>query len=675
MRSEGSIDLKPGLDVGVWGFTCIAADLAEILKHNDWKGRLDFYRSITISLSDLALTIDSVEIIDVELGELGVPLPDGAPTDQSIDPVNRELVAIEYKLAIADFRHRLRAPRGGLLTLGELNKKPIDSKTGKDGNGRDPRTNAQLVEACLKEMGFKIVTGDPGAGEAVYPKDKIAGTPMLMDLDWRAVNPSEELSRILKSLGYIICPTLRGGLKIQKPGIGDDPSFGNAKVLSNLPVGSIDRRPTKLLVTSAPNAIRETVDFVGMNYQLEYCFLDVTDGKWKRWKEIDYLKNLDPISEFQNWWPNLPPVQVGGKTFNIYRNLEAYAFKCIRLNPDMFPRDTRVFSYIDSAENTPQSLTVLAAIPSLDPKTQTWAPTVEMAQVPVAAMLDSGRVICCKELLMKIGGSGFSTKEPRKYLVPLDLMQVNVRLTWDGWNTATGGPQCFRIGIEGHAEEFYFTHEDDGLDGFAPDATIARPDLVLRKLNGDPQNYDELVESVTQIGFTHLPSKLVPRRIRIEGYHKVELSGRISRVRITQTPPMTEVDIDDFGSPKNGGFRAAAPPPTTSQERQQVGAPGSVPPFVQLSPGEGGGGDGAQLFYVKLATDGGGDGGLESKPSYTYVVRDSGDKVIGSNVVPSWQRVKGSHLPAESGIARYKSDGAVQLLYGDEVANTGECDV
>lgn len=674
LRLDGSLELKPGLEPATWQFSCVAADFKPIRENADWRGQLRLYNSPAISAALLGVTIDNVEIVDVELGALGVATTAGSD-DEPVDLANQAVVAIEYKVTIADFRHRLKAPRGGLLVLGEINKKPINAATNKDANKRYALTNAQLMRECFTEMGLTVVATAPKLGQVKFPETEVAATPVLLDLDWKAAHPAEELSKILKTLGLIAWPTLAGGLEIGKAGVGADPDFTQASVLSDLPNGSIDRRATKLLITSAPNAIRETVDYTGISADgLEYCWYDLTDQTWKRWEEITYLRNFDPETEFQQQWPNIQPVTHEGVVYNLKAFLELHAFRCVRLNPDYFSRDTRLFHYVSRSGKAPMYPTVQARIPLQDPASKQYTAAIEKTTVSVAGFYDNGRVLCTQERLMNIQAS-IATAEPRRFLVALRFNDVSARLTWDGWDATKAAPKCYRIGFEGHAEAMTVFQGED-LEQFSPDAKVCVPDLILHRLNGEDENAEELAERALELATSYLPSNKIPRRVTITGFYAADLSPRITRLRFKQSPPMTEVEVDDFASPKVGGFKAVASSEAASQERQSVGAPGYSPPAVQIAPSGGSGGvGGGELFYVKLAQSGGSDGGLTTKPSYKYIVRDNGDRVLGTDVIPTQQRPNGSHLPAETGIARYKSDGSIMLVWCDEVPDTGECDI
>lgn len=79
-------------------------------------------------------------------------------------------------------------------------------------------------------------------------------------------------------------------------------------------------------------------------------------------------------------------------------------------------------------------------------------------------------------------------------------------------------------------------------------------------------------------------------------------------------------------------------------------------------------------FRVKLAKSGGANGTKTTPATYTYVVRDLNDNVLGGTdatpVSPEWARPNGTMSEATMGLAYYATDGSVKVAVAFETPGT-----
>lgn len=527
LELEGDLTLTPGVSPNVWRFRCSWREYDQLGDRVGRTGRLDFYgrdQQNEDGSPRSSAQLSEVTIIDVE------PIVIGRPADAPPPLVTR---VIEYRIYIADARHAWVHPRGGVLMQGEINRRPYD-EGGLDANGLTQQTNVQLIEKCLAAMGVPA-TVPTGANSAPY----------VQDLNWRATHAPSELGRILDHCGATIYPLRNGGFRISMIGGDNEPELPGDEEAVHVDVPTypgLSRRGATVVITSAPNAVVDYRWVEGPSSTTwKYVVQDVVEItgsprtlKWKALGESMSLAGLSaPLTTIEEDFANID---------DRYRErVRSQLYRCIRMGDGY--EEGRILRRIPTLVS-PLDIIVEAEI------------AVEVAGVWVnkwvrchPLQIIDGRIIVVAERLLCLADEG---EDPDADAAELSDGQLRVQLATERLDIA-GRPEfyvsAFQRGTGGIVDQLDVYETENAL---ADPATIvlSHPELTLYVEEGVEKNRDALDEAAKKLAERYLAGSDEPvREVRIRGFESIELNGKVSELRYSQSPPQTIVRIGTWFLP------------------------------------------------------------------------------------------------------------------------------
>jgi hypothetical protein len=234
---------------------------------------------------------------------------------------------------------------------------------------------------------------------------------------------------------------------------------------------------------------------------------------------------------------------------------------------------------------------VLATIAQPDYVNGGWKNAKEPARCSAGFLNGQQNIIYVEQLLGKLGDSNPAadfeanfvalagataaggTSPPRSADLRVKLsIEQSVEVKDKGANPADAKrrkPAFYTVGFRRGLDAGAIIKLTDGeltseIDSPSEDTVfISRPELRLVAdftAGGDSKppvhNQDDLDKKAKELAARYLKerrSDRAPRTIQVKGFYRVELNGRVSEVRISQSPPMTTVKVDSVWTPLGAG--------------------------------------------------------------------------------------------------------------------------
>jgi hypothetical protein len=444
--------------------------------------------------------------------------------------------AVRWRLLIADARQRFEFPGGGLLTQGAINTLPFDDETGKDKNGRPLTSNKELADMCLAAMGAGI------SAPASMTKQTA-----LKNIEWRGTHAATELGRILDELGYVFAVAQDGSFRIFKMGEGsgsEEFSAASQVVPGGITLPGGDRRGKTVVFCSAPTPVANTVTVKGIKDEAWEFVAEDSDGKWRWIGDLKILNGKAAPDIVRNNFQDIAEKYRARARTQFYR--------CVRLDPAKwnYAPVYRQLLLKGKPASTPE---FDARVAVADQGGRIYVTPAAPVRLHVLAIVDAGPAGPVVIFNERIGKTTTNANLDKKSVNPdADFQELDSVQDFQGKVTIeaqenVGGvyrPTYFFAGyIKGPGGIVQLPQDAAKAAMTSADTLIvARPELQLLQEDGTETNRQELEDACHALADRWLANSDTLAKVHLlVGFARVNLSGKISSISITQSPPMTKV--------------------------------------------------------------------------------------------------------------------------------------
>lgn len=495
------------------------------------RGVVEFWWSADIGAGDPDVRLDGWWLVDVSPETVGRGPGDVADSVQA------------YRLAFADHRHAFVPPRGARLFDGELNPDPPIQ-------GQAALPNSELIRRALEAMNY---VGAPPIPPGVIPAS-VDAVPPMRGVVWDGEHAPTALDRLLGHVVHVYVPQADGTGRIVRPNTGLLPVIPPDRLASAVVASSIDRRPTKVVVTSAPTAVVRTFEqgFYGAAGELwQFVVQDHADEM--RWKPLGaVLGGTQAQANFRQGLPNVP-----AEWRDHYMR---QAYRCIRLDPARFPpRECSILrEALRSSDGTPGGPPRLKLQVALqDLSAGTWVN--REATLSPRSIVDGEGVMVFDEYLGTVDPVPPTQERPDlvPWFVAAPAASLQPTFSVEDWSQARGQKRYAAWGYTRQAGSLVPMDggQIDGpnaaahLRGYRPDTCIySAPELrVVVYGDTDGGNAAAMAEAAGQYAAELLADAGVARQDAVvKGFLAVDLSGRVSRISYSQRDASTSIEVDGW---------------------------------------------------------------------------------------------------------------------------------
>ncbi|QOV90881.1 hypothetical protein [Humisphaera borealis] len=525
---EGQFTWRAGFEPSSNSFTCTPAGYATLAADLRRAGDLRFYSSNDTTPD---LTIQDLRIADFQAAEIA----------RDINPPHAPIIQ-KYRVVLTDARETYKAPRGGRANLPAKR-----AATAADQDEERPedliKTNKDLIEYLIGQMGLPDVAG---------VHEGVNQFPFLLTTAGLEQHAATALADILDAFGMVLCPQMVGGTKVYFFGEGPALDLPAADKLPEIPLPGVDRRGSTVIVTSRPTPAIETKTVTGPSDRTwTFVMKDPlrADGVYRNLKSIDDLGG-DPIATLRRKLSNVARERQQLYLDQLYRSIrlsradfgEAPITRVVkRLKNESNPEGGETVTIQDAG------LIVEAKIAVKDPITGRWRRSSSFVRCTPVGLEFS--VLTVKEPLITLDVD--DTDDP--FAHAKELADGDLRVTFSreirddqkrpvyfdfGLRQDTGG-----LTVLGDAEI-----QNALSDGKS--VVLQRPEMQLVQEQGKPDNKDRLTAQARKLAERFvITSGREPLLAAAAGFHRVELSGRVSEVRISQDPPRTDAYLNTYWMP------------------------------------------------------------------------------------------------------------------------------
>lgn len=468
------------------------------------------------------VVLQGIFLVDVSVGELGK-----APGETLIAPQS-------FRLCFADHRIGFLDPVGGRLSQGLINPEPAPP-------GYAIQSNSALIAKCLTAMGAP--SASPSSVDDVEPARQV---------EWFGAHAPSELARILEHCGHVYAVHSSGLGFIALPGFGNPPVIPPSRLSYSIASSNVDRRPAKAIFYSAPTAVVRTFEGSGPNApEWQYVAQDHVDGRWKPIASIAALGGTSAQVNFnyRRGFTNVPE--------EWRKHYLGQVYKCVRLDTTKFP---------------PASAPILRKLHRLGGSVEEPHLRATIARqfgdgswVNVSGVIKASTIIASEGVLVfdEYLGTVSDGEKPDQsaYFLPLTEPAIKVNFSVEDWDQTNGQKRYATFGFNfgGTVAPMSESTAAAHLVGFRPDTAIyGAPELRLIRVNDVTDNKDDLQAIAT--GYAQrllVSSALPPTSIEVTGYFPIELDGRVSEIRYSQSGCRTMITLDGW----NIGFEEPSESP------------------------------------------------------------------------------------------------------------------
>jgi hypothetical protein len=506
-------------------------------------------------------------------------------------------IVAEWLLFIADERERLTPPRGGRLTLGILNPALADetADNGDDDAATPPapgasavppshRTARELVKECLAAAGTTLY-------EIIWPNPQPAAPT---DLKWLGCYATVELEKLLEYTHSVYCPQSGGAVLINRVGEGPLPDVPLSRRVVDQFLPPTDRRGEVVIFSSAPVPAVETRIIEGPSPTTWEFVIQDKAGKWR--EVNDAQLRTDRL--VHDGGPEKTVKEKYAKVDVLYQGrVRSQLYHYIRLAKAFFdpkvvgPVQSQILRRRLSTAGKLNDIEVLATIAQPDYVNGGWKNAKEPARCTAGFLNGPQNIIYVQELLGKLkdtnpvadfeanfvalaGAAAAGATTPARSAdlrVKLSIEQsVEVKdKNANPDDAKRRKPAFYTVGFRRGLDAGAIVQLTDGeltseIDSPSEDTVfISRPELRLVAdftAGGDSKppvhNQDDLDKKAKVLAARYLKERRAdraPRTMHVKGFFRAELNGRISEVRISQSPPMTTIKVDSVWTPLGAG--------------------------------------------------------------------------------------------------------------------------
>jgi hypothetical protein len=559
LKADGEMTWNVGLEAAIWSFVLPYTEFAKLGTQPARTGSLEFWWDRLPAVGQLSnLELEDWTIVDATANKYGVPLG------------RSELQIIEYRIFIADSRHRFKPPFGGFLTDGALNTHPISGS--KDGAGKPVVKNSELVLRCCEKLGVTIAL-----------LAKVDDLPLVENIKWEKDVAVDELEKLLKQFGCVYVPDLDGTGSIQGIGEGFSPFIGQDQRVADLPLPNFDRRGDTVVFIGPP--IVDQVSDRHFTFVIQDDVTDASGVKKTIWNEIHLSSLLNPPGALESFQHGLENVS---ETYRSRVDSQLYYFlrqdsgePLLRRNPgtglnDAIHVEARIAYRLGSG---------------------VWVGAKERMNVRPISLEDGQRILCVDQRLitLPVGNIGYinpveAWRELKQTHDP--DTELKITITTEVFDK-TGNPKHYRIGFRQVLGKILTLTNDADIDTAikAGARQIERSELLLHRVNGSDQNLAEIEAIAKQLAPKFIADPKNASSLQVaKGFVQSGLSGKVNELKITQTPPKMEFKVNTAYSPLAGvlpyGKRfgsTASSGSSTSDQAGAAGAQGREQPAVLVS--------------------------------------------------------------------------------------------
>jgi hypothetical protein len=479
--------------------------------------------------SNLNNVIGSIEFWSTE-----TPFDDGDPTPDvvrnniwlvdvkpaGLGKVGGTMRVYEYALSFADHRIAFAEPRGGRLFKGRLNPDPLGDAT--------LYTVEELMDMCRTAMGD--TGGVPGTVNVAEPP---------RDVDWNGAHAPSELDRLLQLSGHVYAPQSNGFGAIVLVGSGSLPTIAEELRIYDVASLIADRRPGKLVFTSAPTAVTRSYNKDASSPPAwEWVIQDPDDGM--RWKLIADL-SFDALDQLHKGFPDVDEKH--------RKHVDEQLYRCIRLDVEKFPplacAVLREVLLPDGTRDEPHIEAEIAI-----EEDGTFTQRVRRLQ---ASKVEEGNVLVFEHRLGRLPSGVTAAPAIDPVFVPLTAGQLKPTFSVEGYIESAGTKEFAAYGFSFVLGSFSTMSDSTArshLTGFRPDtAVLCDADLRVVWLNDATSNVDEMRSRAESRAEPLLAGTGEARTIAAKTFVQVELSGRVSAIRYNQAECKTTIVVGGWAAP------------------------------------------------------------------------------------------------------------------------------
>jgi hypothetical protein len=538
------------------------------------RGTLAFWFTLAPGAGEPDVVYKGMRIVEVRASEIKVVRGQAVPR------------VSEYVLTIADFRERLLPPRGGRVNLGLVNPTLKELAAGDSAAAAAPatpgtpaaappiqpvaavkRTNAQLLRYVFDQLLPK--KGD-NAGYELPHDNEVNAVEAARDLQWYGNFAADEAAKLLDRTHLVLCPSRSGKAIVYKVGSGNVPRVPAARQVYDLAMPETDVRGSRVIFTSAPNTIVETVELRGPSPSTWEFVIRNEKGQWteindKALKDQGLLPN-GPVQAVQTGFLNVPAR---------YRdNVRAELYRCIRLNQKTYPPLVRRMLRRRVVEDLMLAdIDVRANRAVQNPGSGIWVNSNEPVPCNISLVIQSHGVIVTHERLGKLDRPTEVT-EWESHFKALSGTDLVVKLSMeaaievqpfgqDQQQSKVKVPEYFSIGfrrIGPNVTQMSASEVEAEQKDPSDDTTfIAQPELRLIRTftwgNNQPTTNEADLKKQAKTLADHYLSRVdrSPREIRVSGFWGVDLDGVVGEVRIDQERAETTIKLNPWFTPLGAG--------------------------------------------------------------------------------------------------------------------------
>lgn len=683
LRLEGDLVRSAGIKPDLVSATVSYREFDKLAKDWDRAGILEFwFRSGPgeLDASGLPATpdvrLDQWWIVDLE------PLRYGRARGAAKSRV------VEYRLFLADRRHRLVWPRGGHLTIGEINKEPFDVNTGKDALGNPLRNNKEIVDLCLKAMG--LTENAPAT---------LTRLPALKNLKWRGNHAPTELEKILGELNHVLTLRQDGSFQIFEIGDATGAEIPQTDTIEadGFAMPLVDRRGKVVVFASFPTAVTDTRTITGLKAKRWQLVCPDIDGQFKTIDQHSLLSTLDLEQLVRDGFAEIP---------ERYRDtIRNFLFRCIRLDPDEFGAPPLLRKKLDGKGlESAAEFEALVAVQGTD---GLWRNSASFVQIPVWHLYENGSVVQLQLPLLKLMDP-VATDHPEIYAKAIGADDLRGTVSLEVLDKQADGsrrPRYFFCGFQqslGRIVKLTPEEVQTAIEGKDSDRLIvARPELRLFLSQGEPINQKELEDRCELLAPRFVRGSGSEAKVYIsKGFVAGNLNGLVARIKYSQEHPQTTFEVLTWwaphasylmrgkesdaaasvaggSAPAGGAYPAQA---AESGQRMAMGASGATQPAVPVMPSAVQREPIGRIFVVSLVLADGNDGDLTHAPTYRYDVYHVGEtpltgQALLAKAAPEVRaRAVGQFAQATYGLAYVGKDQKVHLWQAHETPRVVSCE-
>jgi hypothetical protein len=396
-------------------------------------------------------------------------------------------------------------------------------------------------------------------------------------VQWRGNHAPTELAKILDDLGWALIVRQDGRAADREDRRRDFETPSNTPVVpGGMTIPNVERRAKTVVFTSAPLPAANTVTITGLGADAWRLVAQDKDGRWKTLDKLKLLNGKGAADVVRNRFVDVD------EEFREQARQQLYRY--VSLNPAKYPA-VRFFRELHVDGEPRRGMEFKAAIP-VDQGNGTFAPAQTLARLTPRVLIaptysgDGGSSVSIVGFRERVGTTDGASADIEADFKELASQDFEGRITIEAFvQEAADKPPRPKYAFVGFTPDSTLSADAARAALSSPDTVCVRvPDLLLLQEDGSDTNYDELVQRCAAMAGRYLANSGSGPRLHVfAGFAKVNLSGRVSEIRISQSPPLTKVKELTWWLPQSDYARRVKEilkEDGSGRRRQQVPQPG-----------------------------------------------------------------------------------------------------